>query len=88
MSVEIERRRGAGRLGRKGLSAIMGVVVMAAVVVAVGVAGYMTLSAVGHSSSSTQHSCAPAGSPQCTAKAHASSDVGVPRLALVGAAAG
>jgi hypothetical protein len=66
----------------------MGVVVLAAVVVAVGVAGYMVLSVVGHTSSSTQHTCSPSGAPECTTKAHASSDVGVPRLALIGAARG
>jgi len=88
MSVEIERRRGAGRLSRRGLSATMGVVVMAVVVVAVGVGGFLVLSIAGHTSSSTQHSCAPGGSPECTAKAHASSDVGVPRLAIVGVARG
>ena len=88
MSVEIERRRGAGRLHRRGLSATMGVVVLAAAIVAVGVGAYMVLSVVGHTSSSTQQTCAPSGAPQCTAKAHASSDVGVPRPALVGAARG
>lgn len=88
MSKVIERRKGAGRLDRRGLSVTMGVVVLAAAVVAVGVGAYMVLSAVGHTSSSTQRTCAPSGSPQCTAKAHASSDVGVPRLALVGVARG
>ena len=88
MNVVIARRREAGRLNRKGMSTTMGVVVMASVIVAVGIGGYAVLSVFGHSSTSTQQSCSPASSPECTAKAHASSDVGLPRLALVEAARG
>jgi len=88
MTVAIQRRRRAKRLNRRGLSVTMGVIVMAGVIVAVGVAGYMVLSVVGHSTSSTRQSCSPSAAPQCTAKAHASSDVGLPRHALIGAVRG
>lgn len=73
--------RRAGRRGRRGLSATMATIVLGVVVVAVGVAGYVVLTAVSHSSSSSQQTCSPSSLPQCDGKTHVTSQVVVPRLA-------
>lgn len=78
----------AGRLGRRGLSATMAVVVLGAVVMAGGAAGFVVLSAMSHSTSSSQHTCSPSGLPQCDGKTHAVSEVLVPRLPLAAASRG
>jgi hypothetical protein len=54
--------------GRGSISVATAAAVLAAVVVGVGAGSYVTLSVFGgeHSSSSTTHSCHPAGSPACT----------------------
>lgn len=80
MTVLIENHRKASRLGRKGLSATMAVVVLGVAVVATGVAGYVVLTAVTHTTSSSERTCSPSSSLQCGGKAHAASDALVPRL--------
>lgn len=88
MTDMVEQHRRAGRLGRKGLSATMAVVVLGTVVVAAGAAGFVVLTAMSHTTSTSHQTCSPAGSPQCAGKGHATTEVVVPRLTLVTASRG
>ena len=88
MSEIVENHRKTGRLGRKGLSTMMAAVVLGVVVVGTGAAGFVALSAMGHTSSTSQQTCSPSGSPQCAGKGHTTTEVVVPRLTLAATSRG
>ena len=74
MTAERERPPKGDRRGRKGLTATTAALLLGVVVVAVGAVGFVVMTAVSHTTSSSQHSCSPASSPQCTAKSHATTE--------------
>lgn len=78
MTVEKERGGYADRLGRRGLGAAAAALVLGVVMVGVGAAGFVVLSAISHTTSSSEHSCSPSSSPQCAAKPHGVTEARAP----------